>query len=155
MVTAEAGGGKTTLVKTFVDAASGREPLAAGVGRCLEHRGPGEPYMPVLEALGGLADGDSAERVVEALAQRAPTWLAELPWLLDADDLAALRERIGGATKERMLREIVEALESLSSDRSAGPGARGPALGRRLDARAARGAGPPLAPRAASGRRDL
>ena len=92
---------------------------------------------------------------MEALAQRAPTWLAELPWLLDADDLAALRERIGGATKERMLREIVEALESLASDRPLVLLLEDLQLGRRLDARVARGAGPPLAPRAAPGRRDL
>ena len=116
MVTGEAGAGKTTLAEAFLDAASGREPLTVGVGRCMEHRGPGEPYMPVLEALGELADGPAGERVVEALAQRAPTWLAELPWLLDADALTGLRERIGGATKERMLREIVEALESLAAE---------------------------------------
>ena len=30
---------------------------ARGVGQCLGHRGPGEPYMPVLEALGELARG--------------------------------------------------------------------------------------------------
>jgi DNA-binding SARP family transcriptional activator len=111
MITGEPGSGKTALVEAFM---AGRDVTTA-TGRCLEHRGPGEPYMPVLEALGALADGPAAGRVVEVLAQRAPTWLAELPWLLDADDLAALRERIGGATRERMLREIVEALESLAA----------------------------------------
>ena len=39
--------------------------------------------MPVLEALGELARGPAADAVLAALAQRAPTWLVELPWLLD------------------------------------------------------------------------
>ena len=57
------------------------------------------------------------DRVVTELGRRAPTWLAELPWLLDADDMDSLRQRILGATRERMLREMTEALEALAAER--------------------------------------
>ena len=54
-VTGEAGLGKTTLVEAFLDTiGTGAAALSIGQGQCLEHRGPGEAYMPVLEALGRL-----------------------------------------------------------------------------------------------------
>jgi DNA-binding SARP family transcriptional activator len=111
----EPGVGKSALVDAFLhDAvASG---AVAGVGQCLAQRGPGEPYMPVLEALGGLARGTAGDMVVAALARRAPTWLVELPWLLDeTDDAEALRQRAQGSTRSRMLREMLEALDAISA----------------------------------------
>ena len=112
MVRGEPGVGKSTLVDAFL-AGSG---VAAGVGQCLGHRGPGEPYMPVLEALGDLARGPSGELVVATLAQRAPTWLVELPWLLDdCPDAEAVRHRAQGATRARMLREMLEAIDAIGA----------------------------------------
>ena len=112
MVRGEPGVGKSTLVDAFLAGAG----VAAGVGQCLGHRGPGEPYMPVLEALGDLARGPSGEAVVATLAQRAPTWLVELPWLLDdCPDAEAVRHRAQGATRARMLREMLEALDALGT----------------------------------------
>ena len=74
MMRGEPGVGKSTLVDAFL-AGSG---ALAGVGQCLGHRGPGEPYMPVLEALGELArgpagrDGRRRARAARAdLARRA------------------------------------------------------------------------------------
>jgi DNA-binding SARP family transcriptional activator len=116
-VTGEPGVGKTTLVDAFTRDAQRREDVLVGHGQCVEHRGPGEPYLPLLEAIASLADGPSGDRVVTELARSAPTWLAELPWLLDADDLEELRRRILGATRDRMLREMTEALEALSAER--------------------------------------
>ena len=50
------------------------------------------------------------------LAQRAPTWLVELPWLLDeTPDPEAVRHRAQGATRARMLREMLEALDAISA----------------------------------------
>ena len=111
----EPGAGKSTLVDAFLaEAATGG--AVAGVGQCVGHRGPGEPYMPVLEALGELARGPQADAMRTALAQRAPTWLVELPWLLDeVPDPDAVRHRAQGATRARMLREMLEALDAMGA----------------------------------------
>ncbi len=108
----EPGVGKSTLVDSFLHEATAG--AAAGVGQCLAQRGPGEPYMPVLEALGALARGPAGETVIAALAERAPTWLVELPWLLGEHAGAeAVRQRAQGSTRSRMLREMLEALDAV------------------------------------------
>jgi DNA-binding winged helix-turn-helix (wHTH) protein len=115
VVTGEAGVGKTTLVDGFVaEAPAHGAPLVAG-GRCAEPYGPVEPYLPILEALDALARGGAAERLLQALSERAPTWLLQIPWLAGPDALEAARLRSLGAGPERMLREMVEALEALSA----------------------------------------
>lgn len=112
MVRGEPGVGKSTLVDAFLADAG----VLTGVGQCIGHRGPGEPYMPVLEALGDLARGPAADTVLAVLAQRAPTWLVELPWLLDSGpDAEAVRHRAQGATRARMLREALEAVDAISA----------------------------------------
>jgi len=116
LVHGEPGVGKSTLVDAFLLEAATPGGAVAGVGQCLGHRGPGEPYMPVLEALGELARGPQADAVRAALAQRAPTWLVELPWLLDeTPEPEAVRHRAQGATRARMLREMLEALDAISA----------------------------------------
>ena len=112
-VTGEPGVGKTALADAFL---AGPPPSAAvGRGWCMEHRGSGEPYMPVLEALGRLASGVDGETVLAALRLRAPTWVLQLPWLLSADQLAAAQAAALGATPERMLRELAGALEAIAA----------------------------------------
>ncbi len=116
-VTGEAGIGKTTLAEAFlVEAAASPEVLFAR-GQCIEHRGAGEPYLPFLEALGRLGGQVPDGGLVELLSRRAPTWLAQLPALVDPDKLAALQPRLVGTTHERMLREMVEALDELTGTR--------------------------------------
>jgi DNA-binding SARP family transcriptional activator/predicted ATPase len=112
-VTGEAGIGKTTIVESFVASAAGAE-LLIGHGQCIEHRGAGEPYLPVLDALGRLCRQRGGEAVVEALTGLAPTWLAQLPSFVPDDDREALERRVVGATHERMLRELVDALDELA-----------------------------------------
>jgi DNA-binding SARP family transcriptional activator len=110
----EPGAGKTTLVDAFLHEATASSGAVAGVGQCLAQRGPGEPYMPVLEALGALARGPAGDVVTAALARHAPTWLVELPWLLgEGRDAEAARMRAQGSTRARMLREVLEALDAL------------------------------------------
>jgi DNA-binding SARP family transcriptional activator len=109
----EAGVGKTTLVEAFLAGAAHGDVLV-GRGQCVEHRGPGEPYLPVLDALGRLARAHQGELVVRLLAQRAPTWLVQMPWLVPDEQLATLHQRAHGATRERMLREALEALEAVA-----------------------------------------
>jgi DNA-binding winged helix-turn-helix (wHTH) protein/predicted ATPase len=86
-------------------------------GQCIEHYGPGEPYMPILEALGRLCRQPAGDRLIELLHRHAPTWLVQLPALLTAPDLEALQRKTQGATRERMLRELGEAVEVLTAER--------------------------------------
>jgi DNA-binding SARP family transcriptional activator/predicted ATPase len=113
-VTGEAGIGKTTIVESFVATVSGAEFLI-GHGQCVEHRGAGEPYLPVLDALGRLCRQPGGDAVVQVLARVAPTWLAQLPSLVADDVHEALERRLAGATHERMLRELLDGLDDLAS----------------------------------------
>jgi hypothetical protein len=97
-VTGEAGIGKTTLLDAWLARLAGEAPLWLGRGQCVEQFGAGEPYRPVLEALGRLGRGPSGPEVVAWLGAQAPTWLVQLPGLVPADDLEALWRRIAGAT---------------------------------------------------------
>jgi DNA-binding winged helix-turn-helix (wHTH) protein len=114
-VTGEPGVGKTTLVDLFLARSRVRERLRVGRGQCLERYGEGEAYLPVLEALGQLCSEPGGERLVAVLGQYAPTWLVQLPALVDDRELEAQQRRVAGSTRERMLREITEALEAYGS----------------------------------------
>lgn len=114
-VSGEAGIGKTTLVDTFAAHAGGKAPLWLGCGQCLDYRGPGEAYMPVLEALSRMCREASGEDLIRFLARCAPAWLVQMPWLLSGDELEALQQRVLGATRDRMLRELVESVEVLTA----------------------------------------
>ena len=111
----EAGIGKTTLADVFAEQACGRTALWYGCGQCLDQRGPGEAYMPVLEALGRMCRGAAGEDLIEFLARCAPTWLVQMPWLLSGNRLEQLQRAVVGATRDRMLREMVESLEILTT----------------------------------------
>lgn len=117
VVSGEAGAGKTTLVEAFL-AGPALDGALVGRGQCVEQHGASEPYMPVLEVLEDLCRGPGGEGALDLLAARAPTWLVQLPWLVGADDLGALRDRVVGATPHRMLREALEALRELAADRT-------------------------------------
>ena len=115
-VTGEAGIGKTTIVESLAARAGASARTLVAHGQCVEHRGAGEPYLPVLEALGRLARQPSGQQLVPLLARHAPTWLAQMPWLLADDALEAVQHRLVGATPLRMLREIIETLELIGQE---------------------------------------
>ena len=114
-VSGEAGVGKTTLVDAFVAHARGKAPFWFGYGQCLDHCGSREPYMPVLEALGRMCREPAGEDLIKFLARCAPTWLIQMPWLLNGNELEELQQRVLGATRDRMLREMVESVEVLTT----------------------------------------
>lgn len=119
-VAGSAGIGKTRLVEAFVERASRTEKLWVARGQCLEQFGASEAYLPVLDALGRLVKGanETDGRSLRSwLERRAPTWLAELGMLAADVDRERLKREILGATRDRMLREMAEALESLSLER--------------------------------------
>ena len=69
----------------------------------------------MLEALGRLCRGPGGQEVVALLGQQAPTWLVQMPGLVQADDLETLQRRSAGATQDRMLCELAEVLERLTA----------------------------------------
>ncbi|HET8772749.1 MAG TPA: AAA family ATPase [Thermoanaerobaculia bacterium] len=109
-ITGEAGIGKTSLVERFLTDLRSKQPAIVARGQCVEHRGEAEAYMPVLEALGRLGRQADGHFVVEILDRYAPSWLVQMPGLIAPERLAALQQRLVGQTRERMLREIDEAL---------------------------------------------
>jgi DNA-binding winged helix-turn-helix (wHTH) protein/tetratricopeptide (TPR) repeat protein len=117
IIAGEAGIGKTALVDAFVAQASALEDLRVGHGQCVESYGAGEPYLPVLEALGRLGQGLDGPRVVSVLRQYAPSWLAQMPALLPPAEWEALQRLVGTTGQTRMLRELTEALDALTTER--------------------------------------
>jgi DNA-binding winged helix-turn-helix (wHTH) protein/tetratricopeptide (TPR) repeat protein len=115
-VTGEPGIGKTSVVEAFLRRAAGNWNLAIARGQCLEHYGAGEAYAPLFEALSRLCHERPNDKFVRLLRTRAPTWFVQMPWLAITQDREALQREIVGATRERMLREIVEAIEALSAE---------------------------------------
>jgi DNA-binding winged helix-turn-helix (wHTH) protein/predicted ATPase len=143
-VTGEPGIGKTTVVEAFLQSLASRvqrlesedqKPLLSqartldprhqtldtrpwlGRGQCIEQYGPGEPYMPILEALGQLGREPDGERLIAVLQQHAPTWLVQMSALLSAAEREILQRQTQGATRERMLREMGDAINALAAER--------------------------------------
>jgi DNA-binding winged helix-turn-helix (wHTH) protein/tetratricopeptide (TPR) repeat protein len=117
-VTGEAGIGKTTLVDVFQQRAARHPSLRIARGQCVESFGSKEAYYPMLEAVGQLTRGADASPIIQTLGTRAPTWLIQFPALVKAEQREALQREIVGATRERMVREICEALEVLTAEHS-------------------------------------
>ena len=116
-VSGEPGIGKTALIDTFLAHCAGAHPgLWVGRGQCIEHHGRGEAYLPLLEALGGLARRSEGRALIALLRRQAPTWLLQLPGFLEEAELEMLSRRVYGATAERMARELAEALEVLTAE---------------------------------------
>ncbi len=117
IIAGEAGIGKTALVNTFVAQVAATEDVWVGHGQCLDHYGAGEAYLPILEALGRLGREPEGERLVAVLRQYAPSWLVQMPGLLPPSAWESLQRTAGGATQPRMLRELTEALDVLTTER--------------------------------------
>ena len=86
-------------------------------GQCVEQYGPGEAYLPLLEATTRLCRGPGGERRIEALQRYAPSWLAQLPGLLEPQTFDRLQQHVQGVSRERMLREMAEAVEGFTTQR--------------------------------------
>jgi DNA-binding winged helix-turn-helix (wHTH) protein/tetratricopeptide (TPR) repeat protein len=119
-VTGEPGIGKTALSRAFLRLALSAFPTVRLCrGRCVEQYGVCEPYLPVLDSISELLSGPDGEFVADVLRSRAPTWCLQFPAVFGSSEaLERLYRETVGATKERMLREMVDALSALTS---AGP----------------------------------
>jgi DNA-binding winged helix-turn-helix (wHTH) protein/tetratricopeptide (TPR) repeat protein len=112
-ITGDPGMGKTSLSQHFLDDAERAEPsLIVARGRCLEQLGGAEAYLPFLEALQSLLAGPAGPHVAEALQQHAPSWRSAFPGLGTSNTGVPTPP---GASAQRMLRELADALEALSS----------------------------------------
>jgi predicted ATPase/DNA-binding winged helix-turn-helix (wHTH) protein len=117
-ITGETGIGKTTLADEFMRRTAVEFPgICTARGQCLEGHGSKEPYYPVLEAIGRLCRGPDGATLVQILASHAPTWLVQFPDLVAREQRGRFQQELLGATRDRMLREIAEALEIFSSER--------------------------------------
>ncbi|PON16705.1 hypothetical protein C2W62_17040 [Candidatus Entotheonella serta] len=114
-VTGEAGIGKTALVDVFLQQIAADETVWIGQGQCVEAYGTREAYLPLLEILRQLCRGMRGDQVLERLQREAPSWLLQMPALLPQATYRALQQQYGGATQDRMLRELAEAIESLTT----------------------------------------
>jgi predicted ATPase/DNA-binding winged helix-turn-helix (wHTH) protein len=115
-VTGEPGIGKTTAIAAFLAELAGGERRRVARGRCIETHGAGEAYLPLIEAMTDLCGGADGPSIIRLLRHHAPTWLVEMPSLLRADELTTLRRQASGVTRERMLRELAEAVEVIAAD---------------------------------------
>jgi DNA-binding winged helix-turn-helix (wHTH) protein/tetratricopeptide (TPR) repeat protein len=116
LLSGEPGIGKTALAQSFLYTAERRHPgLLVGRGACVEQYGTGEAYLPFLAALPGLLTGKSRERVFLMLRRLAPTWCLQFRSLFSASALEQLEREAIGANKDRMLRELGDALEDIAA----------------------------------------
>lgn len=115
-VVGEPGIGKTTLVDAFLESAGAPKGPWIARGQCLERYGAEEPYRPVLEAFETLCARGEAKRVKALLSQFAPSWLLQMPGLVEQAELEFLERRVQGATRERMLRELAQFIEALTAE---------------------------------------
>ncbi|MBI1813582.1 MAG: AAA family ATPase [Deltaproteobacteria bacterium] len=109
-ITGEGGIGKSALVDAF-EATLPSAGVQRVRGQCLEHHGSGEAYLPILEAVAQLCRGEQGPNVIELLRRHAPSWLAQLPWLLDEKDRVTAPGYIATNSRESMQREMADALE--------------------------------------------
>jgi DNA-binding winged helix-turn-helix (wHTH) protein/predicted ATPase len=117
-VTGEPGIGKTTLVEAFLaDLTADAGPRVVH-GRCIEHYGVSEAYLPLLDAMTRRCRERDGEHTVRLLRRHAPTWLVQMPSVVTPAELRSLQRQAVGVTQERMLRELAEAVEALAKDGS-------------------------------------
>jgi DNA-binding winged helix-turn-helix (wHTH) protein/tetratricopeptide (TPR) repeat protein len=110
LVSGEAGIGKTSLLQAF-RADPGLSNALVGQGQCVPH-GVGQPYLPVIAAVGELVADEGGDSVAQSLARHAPAWSALIP------ELGAPPRPAGAATQQRMLLELASALEWVAGARS-------------------------------------
>ena len=116
-ITGEPGIGKTSLSDEFLRRTRRQRPgFLISRGRCVEQYGTGEAYLPFLDAMGGLLQAPGRERIAAVMRTYAPTWCMELPTAFaSSGSLEKLQQETIGATKERMMREMGDALGILAA----------------------------------------
>ena len=131
-VTGDSGIGKTALVDEFLRRLGVKglgvgesdppqpptpnplTPVFVARGQCTESFIAGAAYRPMVEAIESLLrHGGSAMRA--AFVKHAPTWMLQMPELLSAEEVEALRRSVTASSGDRLQREIERAIEAASS----------------------------------------
>jgi predicted ATPase/DNA-binding XRE family transcriptional regulator len=112
-VTGEAGIGKTTMLEVFTRSVARQPNVWICSGQCSAQYGTSEAYLPVLDAIVQLCREDPW--VVDVLRVHAPMWLMQLPSLVTPSDRELFAREMASTTRERMLREMGDALDALSA----------------------------------------
>jgi tetratricopeptide (TPR) repeat protein len=110
VLSGDAGSGKSALVEALVERAG---VAVAGRGRCLEQFGPGEAYLPLFDLFDDLLGGPHAARVRATLCASAPSWADALQLAERTGQKDVLAREAMGATRERRVRELGDALLAL------------------------------------------
>ena len=117
LVSGEPGIGKTALTRMFVyQVKKNNADLILARGACVEQYGAGEAYLPFLDVLGSLLQSSGRERMVALLRRHAPTWCLQFPAVFSSGAMDQLLREATGATKDRMLRELGDALAALTAE---------------------------------------
>jgi DNA-binding winged helix-turn-helix (wHTH) protein/tetratricopeptide (TPR) repeat protein len=114
-VTGEAGIGKTAFLAKAIERLT-EQGFDLLYGRCTERFGTDEVFLPLIDALLNRYRANGVD-LLAAIRAHAPTWIVQLPGVIDATERAALQDEVFGATRERMLREFCDLVEALSADR--------------------------------------
>jgi len=108
-LTGEPGIGKTALAGEFLRRARSNPALTVVRGRCVEHYGPGEAYLPFLEVLQTLLEGNARKGTLDVLLKHSPSWCLQIPAAAPSlEAREALQRQTVGLTRERMLRELAD-----------------------------------------------
>ena len=115
LLSGEPGIGKSALAQSFLHTAQRQYPdLLVARGACVEQYGTGEAYLPFLQALPGLLVGAGRERIVISCGAMRPPGACSFPRYFPGNALNQLRRDAIGATKERMLRELGDAMAEIT-----------------------------------------
>ena len=112
-VTGERGSGKSALVGAFLKhVRAATQPITVAKGRCMERQGPGETFLPFLDAFGRFLSTRGREVAVDLVRTWAPTVGIQMPAALVPDPDGSLHRSTAGATRERLVREAGDFFEA-------------------------------------------
>ena len=115
-VTGEPGLGKTTLVECFLDELdAGGANWRLARGNCSERLAGAEAYLPLLDALDSLLQGEGGASAAQAMKLLAPSWYVQLaPLAAEDPSLARVLAEAKDASQERRKREFGVFLQELT-----------------------------------------
>lgn len=113
LIHGEAGAGKTRLVETFLTSLPDPGRLWIGRGQCIPHAQAREPYGPLMEVIGALANGHLGAQVRALLSEFAPLWCRQIAGLGTALAHSAPYMEVVTTPPHQMVRELSDFLEHL------------------------------------------